>query len=858
MNTSKLLKLFLCVFILSALLTGTGFAKDVESLAIELDGADVSGKSVYLNYSDSYTFDVTVDPSDADVDLSVTSSNLKLAEASISGTAVTVDTYSKRGSVQITVRDKNTKKSVSVRVYVQQLSTSILVDGPDEVYSSMIGKMTASVFPTDATNKYVVWYVKENSCSSTDEEDVKKCDPTDAAVINSSGVLTGKKVDSPTDIAVIACPKDGGADCETKTVTVKPVTITLAGDETEVKSGSTLKISAAFDPADLKSKQLQWKVYKDDGSCSLSDLESCEVSSAAVVNSAGTVTAKKVETDEDVLAVACLSSDKTVCDSYAFTVLYVEEIKSIRLKYNGEDCTGDTIYLSCEVTDTVEIECDPTGAGDLTVTGSNNKVADVSESGGTITVETKTLRGSTRITVRDSVTRKSVYVNVMVQQLTETVAVSGDSTVYSGSTIKMTADVGPSNASNKNVKWYVYDDDGACGPMDLSSCSPTEAASIASTGVLTGKEVTDKSGVDVIVIACPVDGGASCDSTTVTVMPVTFTLDGETEVYSGASIVIKPDFTPANPKSKQLQWKIYEDGCDVDDLTTCVVSDAATVNSGTVTGKDVSTDTSVAVVACLAKNKAICASHTITVKPAAKSIVIYNDDTGEKLDSTVPVMIEEGDTINLSADATPDEGTYKWTTSSKSIATVDGSGSTTGNPVTVEGLKKGITVITAASNNGKVKKTVKIQVLGKQVESITIEAPSTELVDGGSMQLKAKVLPANADKKNVKWSLCKDSSECPYMYHATISASGKLSVDAVSARTEITVYAEATDGSGVEDKITITLIPKAKAMFIVDEDILVTVPFWGEPGHYHSKDLTDRTAPIVKDLNYIDKKYVQL
>ena len=109
MNTSKLLKLFLCVFILSALLTGTGFAKDVESLAIELDGADVSGKSVYLNYSDSYTFDVTVDPSDADVDLSVTSSNLKLAEASISGTAVTVDTYSKRGSVQITVRDKNTK-----------------------------------------------------------------------------------------------------------------------------------------------------------------------------------------------------------------------------------------------------------------------------------------------------------------------------------------------------------------------------------------------------------------------------------------------------------------------------------------------------------------------------------------------------------------------------------------------------------------------------------------------------------------------------------------------------------------------------------------------------------------------------
>ncbi len=122
--------------------------------------------------------------------------------------------------------------------------------------------------------------------------------------------------------------------------------------------------------------------------------------------------------------------------------------------------------------------------------------------------------------------------------------------------------------------------------------------------------------------------------------------------------------------------------------------------------------------------------------------------TGLTLPSTANVDING--TVQLNVTFKPSNTTKKgitWTTSNKSVATVDSSGK-------VRGLKAGRATITAVSTaNTKAKASCTVTVSGKVLStSLSISKTSLSLDFGKSASLSATVNPSNASNKTVTWT----------------------------------------------------------------------------------------------------------
>lgn len=165
-----------------------------------------------------------------------------------------------------------------------------------------------------------------------------------------------------------------------------------------------------------------------------------------------------------------------------------------------------------------------------------------------------------------------------------------------------------------------------------------------------------------------------------------------------------------------------------------------------------------------------------------------------------------GDTTTLTAEIAPEDATDKtvaWTSSNKSIATVNANG-------VVTALKAGKTTITATASNG-VKGTLEITVTAKSEPNpdpkpenvpvtkveVTVKDGVTKVKVGKKLTLTATVLPENATDKTVTWATSDASI-------ATVDANGL--VTGLKAGT-VTITATAADGSEKSGSIRITVIP---------------------------------------------------
>ena len=330
--------------------------------------------------------------------------------------------------------------------------------------------------------------------------------------------------------------------------------------------------------------------------------------------------------------------------------------------------------------------------------------------------------------------------------------------------------------------------------------------------------------------------------------------DGETEVYVGETLQLTGKVKdPENAANKNLIWTVYTDSCDPEFIDDCEISQSAVVSStGLVTGKAAD---DVKVVICPADGGAECEDFDLTIKPVAEYIKVTLD--GDEVLPSDIVAVESGGTIELKAESAPDataETEFDWKSSNTKIAEVDTDGKVTG-------ISKGVAVITVSSKITTVKRTIKVRVLGKAVTDVEIFLGSPDnlndkdqLVDGRSQQLTAVITPSDADIKTVNWSItCTDPADCANGVPATISATGKVTATHVNQVTKLTVTAEATDGSGKFDEYEIEVAPRARALYILDEDTVVTLSATGDPLHFHANDLTNKTAPIIKSLNSTDK-----
>lgn len=303
------------------------------------------------------------------------------------------------------------------------------VDLPSAVQYMNVGAIKALAFtvsPADATNKALSW-------SSTD---------SNVATVSSSGVVTAKKSGS---CKIIATAKDGSGKTDKCTIVVKQnaTAISLSTNTLTLTPNSSEKITAQIFPSDVSSKCLAW---------SSSD------KAVATVNVSGVVTAVKEGSCTITAKATDGSGKKAVCK-----VTVINPVTSVVLNAHSISWNvGKKAHFYPVVTpDTA------TNTG-VIYTSSNPKVATVSEKGlltavsvGTCVITCTAADGSGKY---DTCT-------VKVKQPVTKLTISGSSTVDTGSSIVLKAQVTPTNATNKKVVW---------------SSSDTKIAKVDSNGKVTG------------------------------------------------------------------------------------------------------------------------------------------------------------------------------------------------------------------------------------------------------------------------------------------------------------------------------------------------------------------------------------
>ena len=200
----------------------------------------LNNSTLTINTGSTAQLTATVSPSNASSKtVKWTSSNTNIATVDYDGVVTAVSP----GTCTITATAKDgSGKQASCAVTVPKLVTSISLNKKTlYVNINATAQLTATVSPSDATNKSVTW------TSSN----------TGVATVNSNGVVTGVSVGSCT---ITATAKDGSGKQASCAVTVqKPVTsITLNYSSLKIKSNSIYQLSATVSPSDATNRSVTW------------------------------------------------------------------------------------------------------------------------------------------------------------------------------------------------------------------------------------------------------------------------------------------------------------------------------------------------------------------------------------------------------------------------------------------------------------------------------------------------------------------------------------------------------------------------------------------------------------------------
>ena len=275
-------------------------------------------------------------------------------------------------------------------------------------------------------------------------------------------------------------------------------------------------------------------------------------------------------------------------------------------------------------------------------------------------------------------------------------------------------------------------------------------------------------------------------------------IKGPDTLAAGKSTTLKVTYNPSNATYKDVNWKIVSGG------------NAATISkNGKLTAKKVKKPTDVVVVAYTTDISCITDYLKVTITPGATAVNVF-DELGEKINGKtitidmnngVPTGTESVLTRKASFEVLPASCLQEvtWKSSNKKVAKVNAEGKITA-------VGDGTATITATANDGSGKKvTFKVKVVHKPY-GLTISGAEAVTV-GKTIALTGKVTPANATNKKVKWTSGDESI-------ATVDASGV--VTGVAEGT-VTIIGTAAGNGTVTAEYTVTVLPKATAVDILDE-----------------------------------------
>ncbi len=383
----------------------------VKSKVIQVSGVTLDKSELTLTEGDTQSLTATVSPENA-TDKSVTWSSDNESVAMVSSTGVVI--AKSEGRATITVKTNDGGKSAICTVTVKAKVIAVTGVSLDRTSLTMTEgdtqTLTATVSPSNATDKSVTWTSNNTS----------------VATVSSSGVVTAK---SPGTATITVKTNDGGKTA-TCTVTVKAKVVSVTGVSLNSTSltmteGDTQTLTATVSPSNATDKSVTWTTNN---------------SSVATVSSSGVVTAKSPGT----ATITVKTNDGGKTATCTVTVK-AKVIPVTGISLNTSSMTmkvGETKALSATVT--------PSNATDKTVTwkSSNTSVATV-DSNGKVTAKSA---GSATI----SATAGSFTANCSVTVVVPVVSVSlnkTELTLEKGKNATLTATINPSNATDKTVTW---------------------------------------------------------------------------------------------------------------------------------------------------------------------------------------------------------------------------------------------------------------------------------------------------------------------------------------------------------------------------------------------------------------------
>ena len=455
---------------------------------VEVTSLTLNKTSLTLAKNGTETLTATIAPSNA-TDKTVTWSSSNTAVATVVNGKVTAVGG---GSATITASagGKSATCAVTVTVAVTGVSlnktTLSLTKGSTET-------LTATVAPSDATNKNITW-------SSNN---------TGVATVSNNGIVTAVSEGT----ATITVKTVDGNKTATCAVTVTPIlvnSITLNRSTASVEVGSTVSLTATVSPSNAADRTLTW---------------SSSNTAIATVSSNGVVTGVKAGT----ATITATSNDGSGVKATCQVTVTNVAVTSVALDQT-------TLSLVNGTTATLTATVSPDNATDKTVTwsSSNTSVATVSngtvtaKSVGTATITVKTVDGNKTATC--SVTVKPVEVtSITLNKTSLTLAKNGTET--------LTATIAPSNATDKTVTW---------------SSEDTSIATVDSNGNVEAKAVgttTIKAEAGGLY--------ATCTVTVTPVLISNITLDNVSISGRYPEIgSIKATVSPSNADNKTLTWSI--------------------------------------------------------------------------------------------------------------------------------------------------------------------------------------------------------------------------------------------------------------------------------------------------------------
>jgi len=728
--------------------TGTCVVK-VAKIVIPVTGITLDKTQLNMARGESVTLTATVSPNNAtDQTVTWSSTDATIAYVTQDGTVVAL----KAGSAVITAKagEKMATCVVTITVPVESIRLDRSAVTLEEGGQTML---IAYVSPSDATDQSVTWSSSAPTIASVDAQGQV------TALVEGTAVITAKAGEKSATCEVTVAKK------------VIPVSsITLDNTSLVMIKGETATLMATVSPADATDKTVTW---------SSSD------ATIASVDQSGKVTALKGGS----ATITAKAGDVSATCEVSITV----PVQSITLDKTSLELTGGATY-------TLTATVNPSDATDKTVTWStsdaavatvdqNGKVSAINNGNATITASAGGMQATCSVTVSVAVESIALDRNTV--------------TLEEGQTTTLIAMVSPSNAADKTVTWSssneavaTVDQSGKLTAVKEGSAtitakaggkSATCAVTVAKSVVPVTSVTLDKSSVNLtkgqsvtlVATVLPADATnktvtwSSTDNTVASVNQ-----NGQVTALKGGSATIT---AKAGEMSATCQVSItvpvQSVSLDKQSLSLIEGNSAtliATINPSDATDNTLSWSSSNTSVATVDQQGMVTAvkegTATITVTASgqsaqcsvtvSKKIVHVSSIT---LDKT-SLDMSKGQSVNLIATLNPADATFavSWISSNTGVASVDNNGKVTA-------VGAGNATITAKADGKMASCSVTVTV---DVESVTLDKTSLEMVEGDAATLKATVNPSDATNRSVSWQSSNSSV-------VTVDATGGLK--AVSA-----------------------------------------------------------------------------